>query len=166
MRAPLCPIIRDQSRPAQPRYNVATSPHGLAPRQALVSVKRVLQRLAKPIDLADSLLPDDACHLRSVIAHLESGGPVMRLCAVVALTGPGSLGRARGRVHIIGGWAVEALCRAQHNALNVTIRIFVSEQLFEFLLFDPKKQPRFTTNNNSSSQLFSRRALLMRRGSA
>ena len=60
MRAPLCPIIRYQSRTAQPRYNVATSPRGLAPRQALISVKRVLQRLAKPIDPADSLLPDDA----------------------------------------------------------------------------------------------------------
>jgi hypothetical protein len=70
MLAPLCPIIRDQSRPAQPRYNVATSPHGLAPRQALVSVKRVLQRLAKPIDLADSLLPDD--ELVSYALHVLS----------------------------------------------------------------------------------------------
>jgi hypothetical protein len=79
---------------------------------------------------------------------------------------PRKPGAGAGRVRIIGGWALEAFCRAQHKALNVTIRKFVSEQLFEFLLFDPEEQLRFTTNDNSSSQLFSQRALLMPRGSA
>jgi hypothetical protein len=58
----------------------------------VASVSRIDRCIGEVFSRLDAILY--ARHLRSVIARLEPGGAVMRLCAVVTRAGPGNLGLA------------------------------------------------------------------------